>query len=80
MDCYDIERFALERNRDHSVVSEIASRDCISDSLSERKDTDANVKLAPSTGSSLNTSIALEQSLVSKTNFFTEPIAVRSSL
>ena len=32
MDC-DIEWFALEKNRDHSVVFEIASRYCISDSF-----------------------------------------------
>ena len=30
---YDIEWFALEMNRDHSVVSEIASKYCISDSF-----------------------------------------------
>ena len=29
----DIERFALEMNRDHSVVFEIASKYCISDSF-----------------------------------------------
>ena len=29
----DIEQFALETNRDHSVVFEIASKYCISDSL-----------------------------------------------
>ena len=29
----DIEWFALETNRDHSVVSEIASKYCISDSF-----------------------------------------------
>ena len=29
----DIEWFALERNRDHSVVLEIASKYCISDSF-----------------------------------------------
>ena len=28
----DIEWFALETNRDHSVVSEITSKNCISDS------------------------------------------------
>ena len=33
MDYCDIEWFALETNRDHSVVSEIASKYCISDSL-----------------------------------------------
>ena len=30
---YDIEWFALEMNRDHSVVFEIASKYCISDSF-----------------------------------------------
>ena len=30
---HDIERFALEMNRDHSVVFEIESNCCISDSL-----------------------------------------------
>ena len=30
---YDIERFALEMNRDHSVVFKIASKYCISDFL-----------------------------------------------
>ena len=29
---YDIEWFALEMNRDHSVIFEIASKYCISDS------------------------------------------------
>ena len=33
LDYRDIEWFALETNRDHSVVSEIASKYCISDSL-----------------------------------------------
>ena len=33
MDYCDIEWFALETNRDHSVVFEIASKYCISDSL-----------------------------------------------
>ena len=32
LDYCDIEWFALETNRDHSVVFEIASKDCISDS------------------------------------------------
>ena len=31
LDYYDTERFALEMNRDHSVVFEIASKYCISD-------------------------------------------------
>ena len=34
-DC-DIEWFALEMNRDHSVVFEIASKYCISDSFVDR--------------------------------------------
>ena len=29
LDYHDIERFALERNRDHSVIFEIASKYCI---------------------------------------------------
>ena len=33
MDYCDIEWFALETNRDHSVVSETASKYCISDSF-----------------------------------------------
>ena len=33
LDYCDIEWFALETNRDHSVVFEIVSKDCISDSL-----------------------------------------------
>ena len=33
LDNYDIEWFALETNRDHSVVFEIASEYCISDSF-----------------------------------------------
>ena len=33
LDYHDIEWFALEMNRDHSVVSEIASKYCISDSF-----------------------------------------------
>ena len=32
LDYWDIERFALETNRDHSVIFEIASKYCISDS------------------------------------------------
>ena len=33
LDYRDIEWFALETNRDHSVIFEIASKYCISDSL-----------------------------------------------
>ena len=33
LDYGDIERFALETNRDHSVIFEIASKYCISDSF-----------------------------------------------
>ena len=33
LDYHDIEWFALETNRDHSVVFEIASKYCILDSL-----------------------------------------------
>ena len=33
LELLDIEWFALEMNRDHSVVSEIASKYCISDSF-----------------------------------------------
>ena len=33
MDDRDIEWFALEMNRDHSVIFEIASKYCISDSF-----------------------------------------------
>ena len=33
LDYCDIEWFALEKNRDHSVIFEIASKYCISDSL-----------------------------------------------
>ena len=33
LDHHDIEWFALETNRDHSVVFEIASKSCISDSF-----------------------------------------------
>ena len=33
MDYHDIEWFALEMNRDHSVVFETASKYCISDSF-----------------------------------------------
>ena len=32
LDYHDVEWFALETNRDHSVVFEIASKYCISDS------------------------------------------------
>ena len=35
LDYCDIEWFALETNRDHSVVFEIASKYCISDSFVE---------------------------------------------
>ena len=33
MDYHDIEWFALEMNRDHSVIFEIASKYCVADSL-----------------------------------------------
>ena len=33
LDYDDIEWFALEMNRDHSVIFEITSKDCISDSF-----------------------------------------------
>ena len=33
LDYHDIEWFALETNRDHSVIFEIASKYCISDSI-----------------------------------------------
>ena len=33
LDYHDIELFALEMNRDHCIVFEIASKYCISDSL-----------------------------------------------
>ena len=36
LDYHDIEWFALERNRDHSVIFEIASKYCISDSFVDR--------------------------------------------
>ena len=36
LDFCDIERFAMETNRDHSVVFEIASKYCISDSFVDR--------------------------------------------
>ena len=32
MDYHDIEWFALETNRDHCIILEIASKHCISDS------------------------------------------------
>ena len=35
MDYHDIEWFALEMNRDHSLVFEIASKYCISDSFGD---------------------------------------------
>ena len=36
LDYCDIEWFALETNRDHSVIFEIASKYCISDSFVDR--------------------------------------------
>ena len=33
LDYCDIERFALEMSRDHSVIFEIASKYCVSDSV-----------------------------------------------
>ena len=36
LDYHDIEWFALEMNRDHSVVFDIASKYCISDSSVDR--------------------------------------------
>ena len=38
LDYCDIEWFALETNRDHSVIFEIAPKDCISDSLFDYDD------------------------------------------
>ena len=38
LDYHDIEWFALEMNRDHSVVFEIASKYCISDSFVDYDD------------------------------------------
>ena len=38
LDYYDIEWFALEMNRDHSVVFEIASKYCIWDSFVDYDD------------------------------------------
>ena len=36
MDYHDIEWFAVETNRDHPVIFEIASKYCIMDSLVDR--------------------------------------------
>ena len=38
MDYGDVELFALEMNRDHSVIFEIASKYCISDSFVDYDD------------------------------------------
>ena len=38
LDYCDIEWFALESNRDHSVIFEIASKYCISDSFVDHDD------------------------------------------
>ena len=38
LDYHDIECFALEMNRDHCVIFEIASKYCISDSLVDYDD------------------------------------------
>ena len=38
LDYCDIEWFALETNRDHSVIFEIASKNCISDSFVDHDD------------------------------------------
>ena len=38
LDCCDIEWFALETKRDHSVVFEISSKYCISDSFVNHDD------------------------------------------
>ena len=38
MDYYDIEWFALETNRDHSVIFEIVPKYCILDSFVEYED------------------------------------------
>ena len=35
LEYHDIEWFALEKNRDHSVIYEIASKYCILDSLAD---------------------------------------------
>ena len=38
LDYHDIEWFAIDKNRDHSVVFEIASKYCISDSFVDYND------------------------------------------
>ena len=47
MDYCDIEWFALEMNRDHSVVFEIASKYCISDSFVDYDDNTTPLKKIP---------------------------------
>ena len=44
LDCCDIEWFPLEMNRDHSVVFEIVSKYCISDSFVDYDDYSSSSK------------------------------------
>ena len=46
MEYRDIEWFALEMNRDHSVVFEIASKYCVLDSFVDHDDHDEEVRSA----------------------------------
>ena len=44
LDCCDIEWFPLEMNRDHSVVFEVVSKYCISDSFVDYDDYSSSSK------------------------------------
>ena len=44
MDYYDVEWFALEMNRDLSVIFEVASKHCILDSLVDYEDVSISSK------------------------------------
>ena len=50
LDYHDIEWFALEMKRDHSVVFEIASKYCISDSFVDQDDDSISSKRFLPTG------------------------------
>ena len=48
LDYHDIEWFALEMNRDHSVIFETESKYCISDSLHSLTCCQSNAQISPS--------------------------------
>ena len=82
MDYCDIEWFALEMNRDHSVVLDIASKYCISDSFVDNDGYSISSKgflpaVVDIMSSELNSTIPVHfSSLIPKMSMFTLPFPV----